>query len=308
MINRRLLGVYAACLSVSVSGVLLSTGAHAAPMPGVDEVGATYKTLMENVGPALVTVKFILKVEAGGQMAEMFGRMADEGIETEVTGVMIEKSGLVLVSNTQLGGYIGMMASRFGGSVTPNPTDLKILVGDDTEGLKAKFLARDKDLDLAWVQIDDPKSAGKEFKSVEISSGATVPAVGTQLYTVSRRGKFFDHALVVGEGRVGGVAKKPRSLIIPSGEGGMSGLGMPVFDGAGNVIGVEILQMPNRDDMEGGDMSDMMSGGVAVMILPAADVAKATARGKTLGASSTSGNADKPKGDTPPAESGASDK
>lgn len=274
----------AASLALAPSHVLARSSA---PALAPDESGAVYKRLTDEVGPALVTVKFIMKVEAGGQMAEMFGRMADEGVETEVTGLMVEKDGLVLLSNTQLGGYLAMMASRMGGGVTPNPTDLKVLIGEDTEGLKAKFVARDKDIDLAWVKIDDPKASGKTFASVDLGASAT-PGVGDRLLTIQRKGKYFDRAMVVSEGRLGGMAKKPRSLLIPTSlEGGMGELGMPVFDAAGKLVGISVLQMPSRDDMEGGDMTDLMSGGgMAVMILPASEVAKSTARSKELGAKS----------------------
>jgi ribosomal protein L12E/L44/L45/RPP1/RPP2 len=77
-----------------------------------------------------------------------------------------------------------------------------------------------------------------------------------------------------------------------------------VFDSAGKLAGVSILQMPSRDDMEGGDMSDLMSGGgMAVMILPAAEVAKATARSKELAAKGDTG--EKKADEAKPAEGAA---
>ncbi len=276
---------------------------------GAEDAPQAFKRVVDSVTPALVTVKFVMKIEAGGQAAEMFGRMAEEGVETEVTGVMIEPSGLVLVSNTQLGGYFGMMASRYGGGVTANPTDIKILQGEDTEGLTAKMLARDKDLDLAWIKIDDAKAAGKTFPYVDFAQSAS-PALGERLLTVERKGKFFDHAIAIGEGRVAGTAKKPRPLIIPGGGMGFGDIGMPVFDWSGRVVGVSILQMPNREDMEGGDASDMMSGGgMAVMVLPAGEVSKATARGKELAAKNGDAATGEPaKTDAPKDGAPASDK
>lgn len=294
--NRRSFLLAATLCTSSVLGMIapaLAAAPAPAPAAAASDDASTYKKLIDTVGPSLVTVKFMLKIEASGQMAEMFAGMPEEGIETEVTGFMIEKDGLVLLSNSQLGGYYGMYASRMGGSITPNPTDIKVLIGDDTEGLKAKFLTRDKDLDLAWIKITDPKAEGKAFSYVDLNSSAT-PTLGDRLLAVSRMGKYFDHALVVSEGKLGGNATKPRSLLIPVGfqRGEM---GMPVFDAAGKTVGVHILQMPNRDDMEGADSSELMSGGgMAIMILPAADVAKATARGKELAAKNASEDDKKP--------------
>jgi S1-C subfamily serine protease len=256
-----------------------------APAPGQRDGGPTdpvFKKVSEQAGPALVTVKFILKIEASGRMAEYFGRYADEGVETEVTGVMIDASGIVLVSNTNLGGYMAAMASRAGQDINVNPTDLKILIGDDTEGVKAKMMARDKDLDLAWIRVDDPKAAGKSFNAVSLTQPAT-PELGDRLYTIDRKGKFFDHATTIHQGRLGGTTRKPRTLLIPTGL--PAAIGMPVFDSAGNTVGITVVQSPGKEDMEGGDMSDLMSGGgFAFLIVPASEVASATARSKALDA------------------------
>ncbi len=255
----------------------LASTTHTAPSPAPrapDETAAIYKRIADQVGPALVTVKFILKFEGGGQFADMMG--GDDGRETEMTGLMIEPGGLVLCSNFRMGG----MAAIMGGG-NANPTDIKILPGDETEGLKAKVLARDTDLDLCWVQIDDEKAKGKTFSHVDLKSSSTV-TLGERLIAVQRKGKFFDHAMVVAEGRVGGLARKPRALVIPSGIA--AELGMPIFNAEGKVIGIGVLQLPSREDMEGGDMGGMFEGfgGGGPVILPADDVAKATERGKAM--------------------------
>ncbi|MFN7021357.1 MAG: serine protease [Phycisphaerales bacterium] len=224
-------------------------------------------------------MKYILKIEGGGAFGGMMGD--DEGREAEITGLMIEADGLVLCSNTKMGGFMAMMSAMRGGGFNANPTDIKVLSGDDTEGLKGRIIARDTDLDLCWIRIDDEKAKGRTFAALDLKASAT-PALGDKLYAVQREGKFFDHALVVSEGRVGGKARKPRPLIIPSGIG--IDLGMPAFNGEGKLLGVAVLQMPSREDDDGGDMSGMFGGfgGGMGMLLPAEEVARATERGKTL--------------------------
>jgi S1-C subfamily serine protease len=294
-------------LLAAVAACGTGTTALAAAMPtpaqpaATVETGAAYKRLAERVGPALVTVKYILKIEGGGQMADMMG--GDEGRETEITGLVIEPNGLVLCSNTKMGGFaamMGMMGGGGGGGVTANPTDIRILAGDDTEGLKAKILARDSDLDLCWVQVDDEKAKGKTFEHVDLKASAA-PGIGDKIMVVQRRGKFFDHALVIGEGRVGGLAKKPRNLVSPSGV--EAEMGMPVFTADGKLVGIGVLQMPSREDMEGGDMSSMFEGfgGGGPVILPADEVAKATERGKEMGAKGAEAKP-APPAETPAAE------
>lgn len=267
--------------SLLVALGLSALAAAPAPLTSADETAAAFQSIHDKVGPALVTIKCILKIEGAGEMSNAFG--GDEGRELEFSGLMIEPSGLVLTSNTYIGGALSKMRG-----LTANASAIKVLIGDDSEGLSAKVLARDSDLDLAWMQIDDPKAAGKTFDYSDLSGSAS-PAIGDQLLGVTRMGKFFDHALVINEGRLGGSTKKPRALLIPTDLA--PELGMPVFDKAGKPVGVFILQTPNREDMEGGD-NDGMRGSTQVLILGADEVVKATARGKEVAAQNPTPDAD----------------
>ncbi len=258
--------------------ILLGTAMLSVPASTRADGPAEYEKWLAEKSPALVTIKFVLKVKMGGMM----GGMGDQESDSEVTGVMIDPKGLILCSNTQLGGFTGMMR-RFmgptGGSITAAPTDIKVLVGDDTEGLEAKLVARDTELDLAWVRIKEPGDA--KFDHCDFSNAAT-PTIGQRLFAVRRMGKFFDRVAAVSEGRVGGVTTKPRDLYVPAGNLWI-GLGLPVFNTDGTVVGVGIMQLPDAEDAEMNPMSmlgdlfnmqDMMGG----LILPAPEVVKATKR------------------------------
>lgn len=258
--------VGAACLS----GVSTARAAASAPMAD-DATASAYKALAEKAGPTLVTVKFVMKMSG-------MGDMGDEGRDSETSGVMIEADGLVLVSNVKMGG----MAGRMGMQV--NPTDIKVLQGDDTDGLKGKILARDTELDLCWIKIEDEKAKGKTFPAIDLNAAATV-GLGDRLLIADRMGKFFDRAIIVEEARVGGLTRKPRALVVPVGlpdRRQFATLGMPMFNAEGKVVGINILQMPGKEDMEGG--GEMGEGNAAVLILPAAEVVKATVRGKEMAA------------------------
>ena len=255
-------------------GALAVPGAMgaAAPAGGSEsaETGAVYKKLTDAVGPALVTVKFVMKVEGGG-------RSGGGGRDMEITGLMMEPNGLVLVSNAKMGG----LAARRG--ITASATDIRILAGDDTEGVKAKILARDSEMDLCWIQVDRDEKEPKTFAAVNFASDAK-GEVGDKVYVVDRMGKFFDHALSVEEGRIGGATKRPRPLLIPagfrSGEGQF--LGTPILTADGKIVGVTVLQLPDKEDAEGGESAS--DGSVAILLLPSAEVVKATARGKEMAA------------------------
>jgi S1-C subfamily serine protease len=239
---------------------------------------ADYQKFLKDKEAPLVTVKYVLKVKMGGMM----GGMGDQESDSEITGVLISEKGLVLCSNTQLGGFTSLMRrfmGRMGGEMTATPTDLKVLVGDDTEGKEAELVARDSDLDLAWVKIKDPGDTKYPF--VDFSKGRK-PEIGERIMLVHKMGKYFARTAVVGEGRIGGETAKPRDLFVPSGiEAG--GLGLPIYAADGQVLGVTVIQAPDEEDAEANpmamlsrmsDLQSMMAG----LILPAAEVAKATTR------------------------------
>lgn len=237
-----------------------------------------YAKLLAEKAPAAVTVKFLLKVNTGG----MFGSSQEEETESEINGVLINPKGLVLCSNTQLAGFVGMMKRFMGGmgaGITATPTDIKVLAGDDSEGRAAEIVARDTELDLAWVRIKEPGEHA--FPYVDFAQGAAAK-IGQTVLGVHRLGKFFARSAVVSDGRIAGTTTKPRDLLVPSATVG-AGFGMPVFTTDGKPVGVVVMQAP---ESEGGDVNPMamlgrMSGMQEMMggfILPATEVVKATKR------------------------------
>ncbi len=245
----------------------------APPAPTSAEPTTDYKKLIDDKAPAIVSIKFVLKMDQGEQ-------------EEETTGAVIEPTGLILSSNFSLG---GMMARMGRGSATP--TDLKVLIGDDTQGLKAKIVARDTELGLAWVQLDD--APAKPLAFIDFSAG-TEAKLGDPIYLVSLMGKVFDRAPWVAEGKVGAVVKKPRPLLIPS--FGIRGIDLstPAYDAQGHAVGVTTFILPEQED-ESQDSSGMR-GITSGMILPASEVVAATARAKEM-AKKGPPDADKPADD-----------
>jgi S1-C subfamily serine protease len=241
-----------------LTAVSTATKTLAAP-PTAAEPAGDYKKLIDEKSPAIVSIKFVLKMEQGEQ-------------EEETTGAVIEPTGLILSSNFSLG---GMMARMGRGSATP--TDLKVLIGDDTQGLKAKIVARDTELGLAWVQLDE--APAKPLTFIDFSAG-TEAKLGDPIYLVSLMGKVFDRAPWVAEGRIGAVVKKPRPLLIPS--FGIRGIDLstPAYDAQGHAVGVTTFILPEQED-ESQDSSGMR-GITSGMILPASEVVAATARAKEM--------------------------
>ena len=233
----------------------------------------TYRKLLSDKASSLVTVKFVLKIS--------MGNMGDQENENEITGVMIAPEGVVICSNNQLGGFTSMMKKMMGpmgGGLSATPSDLKVIIGDELEGREAELVARDTELDLAWVRIKEP--GDQPFDHVDLTKEVK-PQVGQRIVALDRMGKYFARCPVVSEGRIGGITKSPRNLLAPNGPLSTA-FGLPVFLPDGRCIGVTVMQLPEGEGnlspmaMMGrlSSIQDMMAG----MILPAADVMKATKR------------------------------
>ncbi len=248
--------------AVLVSSVLTLCGATA-----LAQNANPYEKLVTQHASAMVNIKFILKAEGQEQ-------------EEETPGVMIEKDGLVLSSNVAFGG----LAAMFGGPAV-QPADIKILIGEDTQGVEAKLIARDSELGLAWLRIDKPDANGYAF--VDFSKGA--PArTGDAIMALSQLGKFFDRASLVTEGRVACTTKKPRTLFIPSLTLAGTDFGVPAFDSEARPVGVFTIVLPEKEEIQSapGGMQEILKGVAGgKMILPSEDVVAATKRAKETAAS-----------------------
>lgn len=272
--------------SVTAAALALLTLATpaAAAEPGAD----AFRDVLARRAPAVVTVRYVLRIELGGAMG---GAMGGEGQESEgeVSGVVVDPGGLVLCSNTLLGGFAELLGRLMGAGsdfeINATPDDIEVLIGDSTEGLPARLVARDSDLDLAWVQIDDPPEG-----LAAIDLGAGVPAkIGEPFVAVRRMDKVFARAPALIEGRIGGETTKPRRLWVPAASP-FGGHGLPVFNADGALLGITVMQFPSAGDTGGaGPMASLMQSArleevLSAVILPAGEVERATALAREMAA------------------------
>lgn len=270
------------------AGALAAVALAAASAAFGDEA-ATFERLMSTHAASVVTLKFVLKVKS--PQGEREG-------EAEATGVMIDPKGLVLCASTEIGGLSGAtqrMLQQQGREVTITPTNIKVLVGDDAEGVEARLLTRDTDLDLAWIQIkDEPK---QPYRCVDLGRAVT-PRPGQRIYAVRRMDKFYDRATVISEGWIAGQVRRPRDLYVPGGTIS-SAIGLPVFHADGNPVGILITQSPDEDERAG-------RGALTPVILPGAEVLKATERARASAAArKTADDADEDDDEAPPSRPAA---
>lgn len=232
----------------------------------------TINKLMKDQAPAIVTIEFIAKESIMGQ---------EQKNEMEATGVMVSADGLVLTANSRLQGMMsmamkmagGMMGGMMGGMppIQSDTENLRVVVGNETVEYEAKLVARDSDLDLAWVRIVDPKD--RKYSYLDFNDAAKLE-IGDSYYTISRMAKRFDRVPTVGSSTISAAIENPRPLLVGAGS-----FGSPVFDSNGKVAGFIITQPPEEGESEAVSLDGLMTMGNG-FILPAPKLVEALKQAK----------------------------
>jgi S1-C subfamily serine protease len=203
-----------------------------------------WKALLKEKSDSVVAIKFVIqiKVMMGGQVVQ------DAEQNQELRGTLINDKGLVMAAN-----------SNFFPRVPPNarfqlevgqPQNLKILFGNEEKEYDAQIVAKDTKLDLIFVQIME--LGDRKISHIGLA-GELEPEIGQELFTTTRLPRGFDNAPVLGRVLVTGEVEKPRRMWSMSGT--IAGPGMPVFNFAGEAIGVISNQEASAGVGAGGQQS-----------------------------------------------------
>jgi len=230
----------------------------AAPLVAADDEAAI-DALFKDRAPAIVSVKFVLTISFS-----MRGENQKHEQNSEVRGVMIDPSGLVMLANNYFSApaqLVAMLRQR-GGGVEAAPSAVKVLFGNEAKEHDAVIVARDSNLNVAFVQILDLEK--REVACVDLSKPAETK-IGAGLLGVTRMGRGFDCAPRFGRVLITGRVEKPRAMWAIATN--FDGLGLPVFDASGGVVGVLAAQEGSEgvDDSGGG-------GNDGVFLLPLAAI------------------------------------
>jgi hypothetical protein len=197
----------------------------AAPLPAAEEaasIKAAAKAVLSKYPEAIVTVKLVTKI---GNFERPL----------EIAGTVLTPEGLTVVSDSSTHPLQG-----FGGDEGGNrseTTDVQVMLKDGRE-LPAKFVLRDKDLDLAFVL---PKEKGLKLTHVKLEK-TPVPQLLDELIFVRRLDKSLNREVSVTLSRVEGLVKRPRTFLVPDLITGIQNLGCPVFDAGGRAIGIVVVR------------------------------------------------------------------
>jgi S1-C subfamily serine protease len=220
-----------------------------------------------------VTVKVVIKTEVS-----MMGQAQNEESRSELPGVVVDESGLIMISNAEISADRvkealsgNPMAANL--DLTMTPTDFQVIFGDEEREFSAFLVAKDTKLDLAFLQVEDLED--RKPAAVSFAEGAK-PAIGDTVVSISRLKKGFDYAVYGTTARISGAIRKPRKAWII--DGAVDSYGLPIFSSSGRVVGVLITLAPTTTDDSGGSsfggMMRMLRGGgmdsgVGTFVLPA---------------------------------------
>ncbi len=257
--------------------LLATTAAHA------QDVGAQSAQVLQRRAPSIVTVKIVLKTEIN-----VMGQTQEREERIQVQGAVVDASGLVMFSNSSISAsqlqeaLSGMMEDEGQGGleIKTDPSDIKVVFGDEDEEFPAALVATDQRLDLAFVQVQE--LGDKKPVAIELPDDAT-PALGQTIVSVSRLNEGYDYAAYFETALVVGEITKPQKAFMVSGEA--SGVGLPVFAPSGDVVGVLTVLASGMRPQGGGLMEAMggenaMASAFQAFVLPTKQVKALIAQAK----------------------------
>lgn len=233
---------------------------------------AQLKPLLEEKARSIVVVKLVLKVEI-----QVMGQTQDQEQRTTIPGVLVNESGLVMITNSAVSA--ARMKEMFGAGgdgeerfeVTMTPISIKVILEGEEKEHDAFLAASDTRLDLAFLQIEE--LGDRKLSPVSFADEAALE-IGQQVVGVSRMSEGFDYAPRLELGHVVGKIKKPRPAWLVSGAG--EAVGLPVFSVGGKALGAFSLLSSGVRDEEDGGMFGMGGGGMGgrfqVVLIPASVV------------------------------------
>jgi len=242
-----------------------------------DETAVAGRKIMNSYKDAVVKVEVVMqsKVEMNGK------EIMNKEFKSEVTGTVLDESGLILVSLTTIDPSKFMdsimrgMESDMKMEVKMDIKKVKVILPDETE-LDAKVVLRDKDLDMAFIQ--PRQKTARPMVSIKMAEQST-PHIMDEIIILSRLSKVAEHAPSAMSARISAIVNKPRTFYIPQVEGGdTQDIGTPAFTLDGKLVGVILMRILASEG--GAGFGSMMGGagamGITAVIMPVSEILEAS--------------------------------
>lgn len=245
-----------ACLLVLASAPLVAqSGMSASPRA---DFTRTYQTLVEQRAEAVVPVRYVITLTAGGQ---------EQRNEDRTQGVLVSADGLVLVPARAVSldlSALGRPGQPGMGEAEARSSGFRVRLPGSDEWRDADLVTRDTELGLAWLRVRG-SSGLPHIDFAELAE----PAPGRLFYTLLRTSDEWGAVPVVRPGMVLGETRVPRRTLLVDGMPGLA------FDAEGRPMGyvdIDLAAMTRGQGRGLGlDLADLL-----MHMLPARRVAAAT--------------------------------
>ncbi len=262
--------VFAACVVLCLAAGTLSARG--------DEIAATARKTLQTYEKAIISLSAVLKFEAKGM--DIPG--LDQEHKTQCVAAIIDPTGLAITSLTNLNPQNAMGKIRVNRGGVPQTLELdcqiqevKYRLADGSE-VPAHVVLKDEDLDLAFLAPLKPMDKATEAKTAVLPVGNAAPQPELLDYTIliGRTGEDLNYNPTLNLGRILSILSTPRTCYL----GTSGGLGSPVFDHHGKVLGI-ICRCVKAESGESSSLT-RSSAMLNQLILPVADVAKLVPQAK----------------------------
>ncbi len=235
-----------------------------------DETGVAGNKIMNSYKDAVVKVEVVMqsKILMNGN------EIMNKEFKDEITGTVLDPSGLVLVSLTTIdpSKLVDSLLRGMKGDkkmeVKLDIKSVKVILPDETE-IDAKIVLRDKDLDMAFIR---PKQKiPKPIISVKMDEQSN-PHIMDEIIILNRLNKVVNHVPSVVSGRISAIVNKPQTCYIPEVEGNVSeDIGTPAFTLDGKLAGVVLMRVQTGEGEEGlSGMNNRINA--VIVIIPVAEI------------------------------------
>ncbi|HSE43110.1 MAG TPA: serine protease [Acidobacteriota bacterium] len=202
------------------------------------DIKSSALTTLPKIQKAIVTVKVQANIKMRGQ---------DQEQKLEVTGTMIDPSGLTVVSEqsinpaSMLSAFMSSYSSRRDSSEMKFESQITetLIVLDDGSEVPADVVLKDEDLDLAFIK---PKQPSDKFVHIPFKPREKPLELLEDFFVVSRLGRSENRAIHMNLGSILSIVKGPRTFYVCDQEISGNSLGVPAFDSDGSAIGLFVTR------------------------------------------------------------------
>ena len=239
-----------------------------------DEVADAGRKLAETKAASILQIEGVVEISIEGKLAGMAGGNQEQ--KSEALGTVIDKSGLILVSDGILNPAKMMkpMSVNVGGeqqtiTVSGQLKEVRIKLPDGTE-FPGRVLLTDDDLDLAFVVPEKalPPEQSAKLVPLELGAGTAKPALLDYILSVTRLSREMNSEVSIRPGRVLATLTKPRTAWL-----GANDVGAPVYNLGGDLLGFTLVRRDgatSTSEMRPGAMQ--MGARAEPVLVPLSDI------------------------------------